>query len=441
MSAAGALISTATFGTSPSWRALAGFTIASTPAMPSSAWAPNGILARTAATGYSRPLTRCSFRAAGAVVIRSPAAKADHTARLAAVSGGVHGRSALAGALSTVSGLPLTVIRAPAMGSTALTWLSFLILARSAWVAPPGTAAMTSGTTSRGAAAPIRFTGSAAPSAPGAPIAFVAPTRGGSGRDAASADARIGSAGWLVRCAGADPPASTPTQLATATATASSPPPMTACLDPRRRVRCLTIINFTCRTRVGRNGIWQYAQELTRLRLRSDYDAGGRPEYRPIGRRRGPWDRAAAGGDYRYWPASRCRAGIRDWAEARGWTPRAQTAEAAVARRRRARPRPRAARAGSRDRAQAARGRHDRVRGAGLQRCPRRRRGPPGRHLARHVLPVLLQQGGPVPGAAAGRAARHGDRGRGLPRRHQRRDRPHSAPPVGTEVLRRLRSA
>src|SRR5215470_9991809 len=339
MSAAGALISTATFGTRPSWRARAWFTIASTPAMPSSAWVPNRILDRTAAaTGYSRPLTRRSWRAAEAVVIRSPAAKLDHTARLAAVAGGVHGRSALAGALSTVSGLPLTVIRAPAMGSTVLTWLSFLILARSAWVAPPGTAAMTSGTTSRGAAAPVR---SGAPGAPGAPGAFVAPTRGGSGMDAASASARIGSAGrWLARCAGAGPPASTPTQLATATATLSSPPPMTACHDPRRMIRSPTIIQLYVPPPGRPQRIWRYAQELTRLRLRSDYDAGGRPESRPIGRRRGPWDRTAVGGDYRYWPAARCRAGTRDWAEARGGTPRAQTAGAAVARRRRARPRP-----------------------------------------------------------------------------------------------------
>src|SRR6516165_11352315 len=86
--------------------------------------------------------------------MRSPAANRDHTCWLAAVAGGVHGRSAAAGAPSTVRGLPFTVIRAPAMGSTARTWLSLLILARSARVTPPGTAAMTSGTMRRGTALP-----------------------------------------------------------------------------------------------------------------------------------------------------------------------------------------------------------------------------------------------------------------------------------------------
>src|SRR3984885_5822333 len=82
--------------------------------------------------------------------MRSPAAKPRHTVALAAVTGGVQGRSALAVALMTVSGLPLTVIRAPSTGSTDLTWLSFLSLARSAAVTLPGPAAMRSGTTKRG---------------------------------------------------------------------------------------------------------------------------------------------------------------------------------------------------------------------------------------------------------------------------------------------------
>ena len=54
--------------------------------------------------------------AACAVVIRSPAWKSDHSRGLAAVAGGVHGRSAAAGAASTVSRAPLTVIRAPSIG-------------------------------------------------------------------------------------------------------------------------------------------------------------------------------------------------------------------------------------------------------------------------------------------------------------------------------------
>ena len=138
MSAAGALTSTATFLTRPRRRAVAWFTIASTPVTPSSAVPPNVIVVRTAAaTGYA-PWDSRSARAAAAVVMRSPAAKPRHTVALAAVAGGVQGRSALAVAAMTVSGLPLTVIRAPSTGSTDLTWLSFLSLARSAAVTLPG---------------------------------------------------------------------------------------------------------------------------------------------------------------------------------------------------------------------------------------------------------------------------------------------------------------
>ena len=88
------------------------------------------------------------------VVIRSPAAKADHSRWLAAVAGGVHGRNADAGAASTVSCAPLTVIFAPSMASTARTPLSLRSRARSALVTPPGTEAMTSGTTRRVGVAP-----------------------------------------------------------------------------------------------------------------------------------------------------------------------------------------------------------------------------------------------------------------------------------------------
>ena len=52
------------------------------------------------------------------VVIRSPAAKSDHTWGSLAVAGGVHGRSADSAAASTVSWAPLTVIFAPSMAST-----------------------------------------------------------------------------------------------------------------------------------------------------------------------------------------------------------------------------------------------------------------------------------------------------------------------------------
>ena len=107
----------------------------------------------------------------------------------------------------------------------------------------------------------------------------------------------------------------------------------------------------------------------------------------------------------------------------------------------RPRPGPRTARAGPGDRPPAARGGHGRVRGPRLPRRPRGRRGAPGGHLARDVLPLLLQQGRPVQGPAEGRAARHGDRGGRLPRGHPRRHRAHRAAPVGPQVLPRLRGA
>ena len=154
-SAAGAFTSTATFLTRPSFLPSAWLTTPSTPATPSNAAPPSVIRALTAAaTGYLPPLTRRAAVAACALVIRSPAWKADHTRWLDAVVGGVHGRSAAAGAASTVRRTPLTVIRAPSMASTARTPPSFLSLPRSAWVSPPGTEAITSGTTRCVALAP-----------------------------------------------------------------------------------------------------------------------------------------------------------------------------------------------------------------------------------------------------------------------------------------------
>src|SRR5580693_3460019 len=155
MSAAGAFTSTATFLTRPSFLPSAWLTTPSTPATPSNAAPPSVIRALTAAaTGYLPPLTRWAAVAACALVIRSPAWKADHARWLDAVVGGVHGRSAAAGAASTVSRTPLTVIRAPSMASTARTPPSFLSLPRSAWVSPPGTEAITSGTSRCVALAP-----------------------------------------------------------------------------------------------------------------------------------------------------------------------------------------------------------------------------------------------------------------------------------------------
>ena len=78
----------------------------------------------------------------------------------------------------------------------------------------------------------------------------------------------------------------------------------------------------------------------------------------------------------------------------------------AAATRRGAGPGARAARAGQEDDAQAARRGDDRVREARLPRGARRRHRQGGQDVARHLLPVLRQQGRPVPHA-------HGRRGRG----------------------------
>ncbi len=125
--------------------------IPSTPAIPSSACAPTvSRVLLAAVTGYQPPLTRPAVRPAATLVIRSPAAKPDQTAGLLAVAGGSHGRSAAASAASTVSCAPLTEIFAPSMASTARTPRSLRSRFRSAAVTPPGTEAMTSGTTRRG---------------------------------------------------------------------------------------------------------------------------------------------------------------------------------------------------------------------------------------------------------------------------------------------------
>ena len=99
-------------------------------------------------------------------MISCPARKADHTGALVAVVGGVQGRKAPSGAASTVSCFPLTVIRAPSMASTARTPTIAEILARSALVTPPGTEAMTSGTTRRVGVPPDRPEPDPAPGVP-----------------------------------------------------------------------------------------------------------------------------------------------------------------------------------------------------------------------------------------------------------------------------------
>src|SRR6516162_10692754 len=198
--------------------------------------------------------------------MRSPAANRDHTCWLAAVAGGVHGRSAAAGAPSTVNGLPFTVIRAPAMGSTERTWLSFLILARSARVRPPGTAAMTSGTMRRGTAVPAaeavaagRLSGAAARSDP---VRLAAP--GG-----------VAAAWWRAVAPVTAPglPVSAPTVPATAMLAATRPPPMTAGHVLGRMVSCLTVTSLYNRLELTAKSEGMRGNSLA-LRLRSDYDAG-----------------------------------------------------------------------------------------------------------------------------------------------------------------------
>jgi hypothetical protein len=176
-----------------------------------------------------------------------------------------------------VSGLPLTVIRAPAMGSTTLTWLSFRSLDRSAEVTPPGTAAMTSGTTRRGTDAPaadlccapagtVELAGTAVLGWPGSPpfvLALVLVLVPGTGRfsiaglldlvrpaapaaAAPAAGAGVRAVPWTaprgaapLACPG--PPLSAATQPAATALTATSPPPTTAGHDPRRMLGCLTL--------------------------------------------------------------------------------------------------------------------------------------------------------------------------------------------------------
>ena len=94
----GAFTSTATLLTSPSLAPSAWLTTPSTPDTPSSAVPPSVTCARTAAaTGYLPPTARRACLAAAAVVTSWPPAKADHIRWLAAVAGGVHGRSAARG--------------------------------------------------------------------------------------------------------------------------------------------------------------------------------------------------------------------------------------------------------------------------------------------------------------------------------------------------------
>ena len=80
----------------------------------------------------------------------SPLSKADHTDWLTAVDGAIQVWMADFVAPSTVSCLPFTLIRAPETVATSRTWESLSIFVTSAAVTPPGTDAITSGTTSLG---------------------------------------------------------------------------------------------------------------------------------------------------------------------------------------------------------------------------------------------------------------------------------------------------
>ncbi len=232
----GALTSTAMWRTRPSARPRAESMIASTPAIGSSADTPIvSLVATPASAGYVLPGTSLAARAAPVVVIRSPAAKSVHTAVSAAVSGGVHGRSAAAGAASTVSGAPLTVIRAPSTASTARTPLSRRSRARSDGETPPGTEAMTSPTISR-VVTPVRLTASAArPKA--------APT-GETGPDGMIPEDNMVPGETALDDTGAalpGAPLSAATVAATAAQIATSPPPMAAGRARRVMVSSLTV--------------------------------------------------------------------------------------------------------------------------------------------------------------------------------------------------------
>ena len=238
---AGALTSTAMLRARPSRRPRFWSMMPSTPAIPSTACAPTvSRVLLAAVTGYRRPLTSRAVRPAATLVIRSPAAKPDQTRASPAVVGGSHGRSADALAASTVSCAPLTEIFAPSMASTARTPGSLRSRFRSAAVTPPGTEAMTSGTTRWGVVAPVRVACGSAPRVP-LPVAplLVVPRAAEAVGLAVAAALAAALALTLAALAstraapvsapadGAAPPERAATVAATAAQTATSPPPMT----------------------------------------------------------------------------------------------------------------------------------------------------------------------------------------------------------------------
>ena len=157
---------------------------------------------------------------------------------------------------------------------------------------------------------------------------------------------------------------------------------------------------------------------------RRESDVTRRPLPRGRAGRRAPPKRAARRRppQRRPTPAARPRTDTADRRPAtRGPTPDEQ--------RRHRRPRQQAgpAQPGSSHHAQAAQRRHGGVRQAGLSRHPGQRHRRYRQDLARHLLPVLLQQGGP----AASPGGRGGQRV-AVPLRHaQRAARPGRAAPVG----------
>ena len=232
---AGALTSTAMLRTRPSWRPRAWSTIPSTPEIPTGAWAPTvSVVLVPALTGYWPPLTSPAVRSAAAVVIRSPAAKSDHTGASPAVAGGVHGRSADSaggehGELRAVDGdlRPVDGQHRP----------------DAAQLAQPGQVRL---------GHPARHRGDdVGHDQPG----VVAPVRVARD-DGSPAGAGRAAGGWRWRAGGraarsprraalrptaAGPPESAATRAATAAQTATSPPPTTAGRARRLSVSSLTV--------------------------------------------------------------------------------------------------------------------------------------------------------------------------------------------------------
>ena len=340
---AGAFTSTATLLTRPSLAPSAWLTTPSTPDTPSSARAAVG---DPRAGPRRRPGTCCRRRggpavAAAAVVTRSPAWKADHIRWLAAVAGGVHGRSAAAGAASTVS--QHAVDRDPRAVDGQH---------RPDAAEPPDPGQVGRGHPAghrgddvghdqarRGRPGEAWRRGAGVSEVPPPGAAALACRRPPLAAGAVPRLAVLAADDWpraWRRQQRRRPPPWPPLSAATVDGDGRADgyqrrPPTAAGSERRRTVGSLTVAQLykTACARGSRSGtrprragshpsasrrrrrsawrhasrFWRYSQELLQVRLLFDYDAGGRPESRGDGGRRGPRGRQAVGGT-RYWPAA-----------------------------------------------------------------------------------------------------------------------------------------